>query len=101
MVRRQRTKQRAPFGRPKNITLLATADGWRYSVATEEGGTLCGRLADVPASADPAEARTAAEAMVTALAQDFHGANAEVTWGSAPERQSWTGEVTLATPPRS
>jgi hypothetical protein len=90
MVRRQRTKQRAPFGRPRSISLLATPDGWRYSVAT-----------DVPASADPAEARTAAEAMMTALAQDFHGADAEVTWGSAPERRSWTGQVTLAMPRRS
>jgi hypothetical protein len=100
MVRRQRTKRRAPFGGPENITLLATADGWRYSVVTEEGGTLCGRLADVPASADPAEARTAAEAMVTALAQDFHGADSEVTWDSAPETRSWTGQVTLAPPRR-
>jgi hypothetical protein len=39
--------------------------------------------------------------MMTALAQDFHGADAEVTWGSAPETRSWTGQVTLATPPRS
>lgn len=61
---------------------------------------MCGRLADVPASADPAEARTAAKAMVTALAQHFHGADAEVTWGSAPERRSWTGQVTLAPPRR-
>jgi hypothetical protein len=46
-MRRQRTTKQAPFGRPKSIILLVTPDGWRYSVATEDGGSLCGRLADV------------------------------------------------------
>ncbi|WFB11337.1 hypothetical protein LRS74_33120 [Streptomyces sp. LX-29] len=99
MVRRQRTKKRPFFGRPKGIILLATPEGWRHSVLTEEGGMLCGRLADVPINADPAEARTAAAAMVVALAHDFHEVDVEVTWDPPREPESWTGQVTLAAPP--
>ncbi len=42
---------------PKGVVLLATPEGWRHSVLTADGGTVCGRLAGVPAGADPAEAR--------------------------------------------
>jgi len=103
MVRRkQERKKRPPFGMPKGIVLLATPEGWRHSVLTVEGGMLCGRLADVPINADPAEARTAAAAMVVALAHDFHHADVEVTWDPPREPRSWTGQVTLvATPPNA
>ncbi|RPK83644.1 MULTISPECIES: hypothetical protein [Streptomyces] len=72
---------------PKSIVLLATPEGWRHSVLTREGGTLCGRLTGVPADADPAEAQAAVAAMVV-----------------DPPREpgSWTAQVTVAaTPPNN
>ncbi|MFD5586509.1 hypothetical protein ACFWII_22235 [Streptomyces sp. NPDC127063] len=98
MVKRQRQKKKRPsFGLPKAIVLLATPDGWRHSVLTVEGGMLCGRLSDVPADADPAEARTAAATMVMWLARHFHETEVEVTWDPPREPCSWTGQVTPAT----
>ncbi len=97
--RKQETKRRPPFGMPKGIVLLATPEGWRHSVHTLEGGTLCGRLADVPVDADPATARAAAAAMVAGLARDFHGVRVEVAWDPPREPGSWTAQVTVAEPP--
>ncbi|MCX5171264.1 hypothetical protein [Streptomyces antibioticus] len=97
--RKQETKRRPPFGMPKGIVLLATPEGWRHSVLTLEGGTLCGRLADVPVDADPATARAATAAMVAGLARDVHGARVDVTWDPPREPGSWTAQVTVAEPP--
>lgn len=85
---------------PKGIVLLATPEGWRHSVLTEEGGMLCGRLADLPANADPAEAQAAVAAMVVGLAHDFHEADVDVTWDPPLEPGSWTAQVTVTTTPR-
>ncbi|MFG2949879.1 hypothetical protein [Streptomyces adustus] len=103
MTRREREKKRRPpFGIPKGIVLLATPEGWRHSVLTVEGGTVCGRLADVPVNADPAEARAAAAAMVAGLAHDFHDVRVDVSWDPPREPGSWTAQVTLAsTPPNA
>lgn len=89
-------KTRPPVGMPRSIVLLATPDGYRHSVLTEDGGMLCGRLADVPASADAAEARVAAAAVVVALAHDFHHADVEVTWDPPRQPDSWTAQVSVA-----
>ncbi|MFJ8827473.1 hypothetical protein ACIREE_37635 [Streptomyces sp. NPDC102467] len=70
---------------PKGITLLATPEGWRHSVLTEEGGMLCGRLADVPANTDPAEARAAVAAIVVGLAHGVHETDVDVTWDPSRE----------------
>lgn len=102
MVRRERaTKRRPPFGMPRSIVLLATPEGWRHSVHAEEGGMLCGRLADVPANTDPAEAQAAVAATVVGLAHDFHEADVDVTWDPPREPGSWTAQVTVATTPPS
>ncbi|MGW1210271.1 hypothetical protein ACWD5F_11590 [Streptomyces sp. NPDC002499] len=103
MVRRKREKKRRPpCGMPKGIVLLATPEGWRHSVLTVEGGMLCGRLADVPVNAGPAEARAAAAAMVVGLAHDFHDVRVDVTWDPPREPGSWTAQVTVAaTPPNA
>jgi len=79
---------------PQRVVLLATPEGWRHSVLTVEGGMRCGRLPNVPINADPAEARTAAAAMIVGLAHDFHDADVEVTWDPPREPLSWTGQVT-------
>ncbi|MFF5442178.1 hypothetical protein [Streptomyces achromogenes] len=101
MARRNREKKRRPpFGIPKGIVLLATPEDWRHSVLTVEDGMLCGRLADVPINADPAEARATAAAMVVRLAHDFHEVRVDVTWDLPREPGSWTAQVTVAaTPP--
>ncbi|MEW2259696.1 hypothetical protein [Streptomyces sp. NPDC047869] len=97
MVRRKREKKRRPpFGMPKGIVLLTTPEGWRHSVLTAEGGMLCGHLADVPVTADPAEARAAAATMVMGLAHDFHKVRVNVTWDPPREPGSWTAQVTIA-----
>lgn len=75
---------------------MATPEGWRHSVLTEEGGMLCGRLADLAANADPAEAQAAMVAMVVGLAHDFHEADADVIWDPPEEPGSWTAQVTVA-----
>ncbi|WP_190345090.1 hypothetical protein [Streptomyces venezuelae] len=81
---------------PKGIVLLTTPEGWRHSVLTVEGGMFCGRLADVPVNADPAEARAAAAAMVVGLAHDFHEADVDVTWDPPRQPGAWTAQVTVA-----
>ncbi|WP_448316177.1 hypothetical protein [Streptomyces sp. CO7] len=81
---------------PNGIVLLATADGWRHSVSTVEGGLLCGRLEDVPVDADPGEARAAAATRVREFARDLHGTEVEVTWDPPREPASWTGRVVPA-----
>ncbi|MCX5425880.1 hypothetical protein [Streptomyces sp. NBC_00078] len=63
---------------------------------------LCGRVVDVPANTDPAEARAAGAAMVVGLAHDFHEADVDVTWDPPREPGSWTAQVTVAaTPPNA
>ncbi|MEU5323881.1 hypothetical protein AB0G67_45180 [Streptomyces sp. NPDC021056] len=84
VTRKRQKKRRLPSGMPKGVVLLATPEGWRHSVLTEEGGMLCGRLAEVPLDAGPAAARAAAEAMVAGLAHDFHQERVTVTWDPAP-----------------
>ncbi|MFF8480928.1 hypothetical protein ACGFZG_27135 [Streptomyces antibioticus] len=79
--------------------MLATSDGWRLSVLTLDGGMFCGRLADVPLDAGPAEARAAAAAMVVGFARDVHDVRVDVTWDPPREPGSWTGHVTVAAPP--
>lgn len=103
MARRKREKKRrSPIGMPKDIILLATPEGWRHSVLTEDGGMHCGRLTDVPVNADPAEAQAAAAAMVVGLAHDFHEARVDVTWDPPREPGSWTAQVTVvASPPNA
>jgi hypothetical protein len=100
MVRRKKEKKRQPpLAMPKGIVLLATPEGWRHSVLTVEGGMLCGRLADVPVNAGPAEARAAAAAMVVGLAHDFHEQRVAVTWDPPRAPGSWTAQVTVAAAP--
>lgn len=89
------TKTRPPFGMPAGIVLLATPDGYRHSVLTEEGAMVCGRLVDVPAHADASEARAAAAALVAALAHDFHHTDVEVTWDPCRQPGSWTARVSV------
>lgn len=103
MVRRERvTKRQPPFGMPRSIVLLATPEGWRHSVLTEKGEMLCGRLVDVAANTDPAEAQAAVAAIVAELARDFHEACVKVSWDPPPpEPGSWTAQVTVATIPPS
>ncbi|MGW2822694.1 hypothetical protein ACWC24_17045 [Streptomyces sp. NPDC001443] len=84
---------------PESIVLLATPEGRRHSVLTVEGGMVCGRLADVPVNAGPAEAQAAAAAMVVGLAHDFHEVRVDVTWDRPREPGSWTAQVTVASPP--
>jgi hypothetical protein len=99
MVRRERvTKRQPPFDMPRSIVLLATPEGWRHSVLTEESGMLCGRLADVAANTDPTETQAAAAAMVVGLAHDFHEADVDVAWDPPREPGSWTAQATDATP---
>ncbi|MFD7679188.1 hypothetical protein [Streptomyces sp. NPDC060187] len=95
------TKRRPAFGIPISVVLLATPEGWRHSVLTEDGGMLCGRLADVAANTTPAQAQAAVAAMVADLAHDFHGADVDVTWDPPRESGSWTARVTVAPTPRS
>ncbi|MFD3842604.1 hypothetical protein ACFWWC_41130 [Streptomyces sp. NPDC058642] len=97
MVRRQ--KRRPCFGMPMGIVLLATPEGWRHSVLAVDGGMVCGRLADVPLDAGPAEARAAAAAMVAGLAHDFHEERVVVNWDPPRDPGSWTAQVTVAAPP--
>ncbi|MES5824689.1 hypothetical protein [Streptomyces sp. RG80] len=94
-------KRRPSFGMPKSIALLATPEGWRHSVLTGEGAMLCGRLADVPANADPAEAQAAVASMVVGLAHDFHEVDVDVTWDPPLDPGSWTAQVTVAASPRN
>ncbi|WP_143066032.1 MULTISPECIES: hypothetical protein [unclassified Streptomyces] len=96
MVRRK--QQRPPFGMPKGVVLLATPEGWRHSVHTADGGTVCGRLADVPAGADPAEARAATATLVARLARDVHAVDVDVTWEPPRGPGSWSARVTVAAP---
>ncbi len=102
MARQEHTKRRrAPFGMPKGIVLLATPEGWRHSVLTEEGGTLCGRLTGLPPDTDPAEARAAVTAMVVELAHDVNETDVDVVWDQPREPRSWTARVTVVAPPPS
>ncbi|WP_329394762.1 hypothetical protein [Streptomyces melanogenes] len=84
-------KQQPVFGLPKGIVLMATPDGWRHSVLTTEGGTLCGRLSDE--LLDPDVALAAVTAMVKELARDFHNTAVDVTWEPRLEPWTWTGHV--------
>ncbi|MFD9454474.1 hypothetical protein ACFWBC_15495 [Streptomyces sp. NPDC059985] len=96
MVRRKTEKKSGPaWGIPKGIVLLATPEGWRFSILTVEGGMLCGRL-DIPINTDPRDARAAAAVMVAGLARDFHDTDVQVHWDPPPEPWSWTAQVTLA-----
>ncbi|MEO3974867.1 hypothetical protein [Streptomyces sp. CAU 1734] len=90
MVRREKRK-RPSFGLPGSIALVATADGWRYSVRTEEGGMLCGRLGDGPPG--PEAVPAVAGEMVRELALTFHGTAVEVVWEPLREPGSRTGRI--------
>ncbi len=70
------------------VVVLVAPDGWRHSVLTLDGGMFCGRLADVPVDAGPAEARAAAAAMVVGLARDVHDVRVDVTW-DPPREPGW------------
>lgn len=97
MVRRKKEKKKRPtWGIPKGIVLLATPEGWRFTIQPTEGGMLCGRL-DIPINTDPQDARAAAAVMVVELARDFHDTDVEVTWDPPPEPWSWTAQVALVT----
>ncbi|MFI1176975.1 hypothetical protein [Streptomyces melanogenes] len=93
---RKRRTTRPPFGIPTQTTLLRMPDGWRYSFLTAAGGTVCGRLAELPSEAGPGQAQRAAAAMVAALARDFHGVDVEVDWRRTGD--SYTGTVRPARP---
>ncbi|MFJ3913746.1 hypothetical protein [Streptomyces vinaceus] len=97
MVRRKKEKRKRPArGIPKVVVLLATPEGWRFSIIPAGGGMLCGRL-DIPINTAPEDARAAAAAKVVELARDEHETEVEVTWDPPPEPWSWTARVTLAT----
>ncbi|MGI5359211.1 hypothetical protein ACQI4E_28385 [Streptomyces sp. CA-252508] len=89
-------RRKPPHGMPRAVVLVATPDGWRHTVLTSEGGMLCGRLAGVPAGADPRDARAAAAAVVVGLARDLHSAEVEVAWEASGDPRSWTGRVVPA-----
>ncbi|MDI3406646.1 hypothetical protein [Streptomyces cavernicola] len=96
MARRERDQKQPPFGMPEGILLLETPEGWRHSVRTADGGTVCGRLSGVAVDADPAEARAAAAAMVVRSAREFHGADVEVSWDPSREPGAgWTAQVVI------
>ncbi|MFJ5547641.1 hypothetical protein [Streptomyces sp. NPDC093225] len=97
MARRHK-KAKPPFPMPTGLLLLETAGGWRHAIRTRDGGSLCGRLADVPVGAAPEEARRAAAAMLTELVHDVHGARVEVVWEPPAEPGSWTALVRPAGP---
>lgn len=100
MVRRKREKRKRPlFALPKGIVLLATPEGWCYSVLTVDGGMLCGRLSDE--LLDPEPALAAAVTMVEDLARDLHDTTVEVTWDPRREPWSWTGQVTAVAADRA
>ncbi|MER5891186.1 hypothetical protein ABT160_45890, partial [Streptomyces sp. NPDC001941] len=80
----------------KGIVLLATPQGWRYSVLTVEGGMLCGRL-DVPDTTEPGDAQAAATRVVTEIARTLHDSDVELLWNPAQDPGSWTAHVTLVT----
>ncbi|MEV7525168.1 hypothetical protein [Streptomyces sp. NPDC091371] len=90
MARRQKEK-RPPFGLPKGVVLPATPDGWRHSVLTVDGATLCGRLSDKPL--DPEVALAAATVMLEELARDVHDTTVEVIWDPRREPWTWTAQV--------
>ncbi|MFD5199292.1 hypothetical protein ACFWM7_03800 [Streptomyces sp. NPDC058375] len=101
-MRQELTKKRqAPFGMPKGVALLATPEGWRHSVLTEGGGTLCGRLTGLPPDTDPAEARAAVTAIVVGLAHDVNEADVDVFWDQPREPAFWTARVSIVEPPPS
>jgi len=88
-----RGQQRVPFGVPKDIVLLATPNGWRHSIRTEDGALVCGRLRDVPVGADTEQAKEGAAAMLRELGREFHGTVLEVAWGAAGPSGSWSGRI--------
>ncbi|MEV1025871.1 hypothetical protein [Streptomyces sp. NPDC050264] len=96
MVRREKgEKIRPPFPIPERIVLVATPGGRRHSVVTVGGGIICGRL-DVPAHADPQDARAAATHLVAGLARDVLGTDVVVQWDPSQNPGSSTARVTLA-----
>ncbi|MFI1191019.1 hypothetical protein [Streptomyces californicus] len=89
---------RPPHGLPTSIVLLATRDGWRHSVLTDDGATLCGGLPDTRPDATPQEARAAAVAMVANLARAFHATEVRVSWAPStePNPDTWTARIAPA-----
>ncbi|MET7639883.1 hypothetical protein [Streptomyces sp. NPDC005438] len=69
---------------------MATPEGWRHSVVTEDGARLCGRLPGERADAEAA--REAATSRLVEIAREFHGIEVEVTWEHT-EPGTWTGRV--------
>ncbi|MFI8104462.1 hypothetical protein [Streptomyces sp. NPDC086023] len=92
MARRTKTP-RPPFALPRGILLTAPPRGWRQSLTTADGGTVCGGLAGVPADASAATARDAAADLVASLARDFHGTVVTVVWHPPAAPDAWTADV--------
>ncbi|MFF8374622.1 hypothetical protein ACF07V_00620 [Streptomyces sp. NPDC015661] len=86
-------KRQPPFPLPHALVLLSTPDGWRQSLIDVRGGMTCGALPDVPADADPREARAAAARMVRELTRTFHETDVEVVWEPVHGDRSWTAQV--------
>ncbi|MFE2103804.1 hypothetical protein [Streptomyces sp. NPDC059468] len=83
-------KQRPLVGVPESIVLPAAVDGRRHSIATADGGMLCGRLDGVPVGVEAEVAQAAAVEPARDLAED---AGVEVTRAASPEPGAWTGRV--------
>ncbi|MFJ6940698.1 hypothetical protein [Streptomyces sp. NPDC101132] len=90
---RRRKAPRPPFALPRGILLMASPRGWRHSLTTADGGTVCGGLVGVPADAPAAAAREAAADLVASLARDFHGTEVTVVWHPPAAPDAWTADV--------
>ncbi|MFD4909982.1 hypothetical protein [Kitasatospora purpeofusca] len=92
-MKRDRGRERAPFGIPKDIVVLATRGGWRHSIVTSDGEFVCGHLPDVSAGAGAEQAKERAGDLVRELGREIHGVALDVAWEEAGSPDSWTGHV--------
>lgn len=72
-----------------------TQDIWRHSLTGPSLGFTCGRLS-LPASAAPAEARLAAEAMLAELDRAYYRLGLAINWHQANANGWITGKVQAA-----
>ncbi|CAL9336268.1 hypothetical protein SUDANB120_00173 [Streptomyces sp. enrichment culture] len=85
------------FGLPKEVTLMATPDGWRHSLLTVDDGIVCGGAPHgLTAAAGPDAARAAATAWVVGAARDLHGVEVEVVWDTTWDPDFSSGTVVPA-----
>jgi hypothetical protein len=96
------TKRPGPWdedGPPRSVTIYSTPDGWRFSLATENGGLLCGRYPEVPPTAPFEEARVVAEQKIEQTAREFFDLSVDVHWQPGDEPGWWNGTVVNSAQP--